>query len=104
VTRVTSKGQVTIPKDIRDKLGVGPGAEIGFREEGGQVVIVPENKSQIPKKKEGEGHGDYVIRVLRQLGKYRVKDPLSGRTTDDIIEDLRGYRDDANDPGYKRRS
>ena len=26
--RVTTKGQVTIPKGIRDRLGIGPGSEI----------------------------------------------------------------------------
>jgi len=28
--RVTTKGQVTIPKEIRDKLGIEPGDEIAF--------------------------------------------------------------------------
>jgi AbrB family looped-hinge helix DNA binding protein len=104
MTRLTSKGQVTIPKDIRDKLGIGPGSDIGFHEEGGQVLIVAENKSQIPAKNAGEAHGDYLIRALRELGKYRVQDELSGQTTDEIMEDLRGYSDDANDPGFKRHS
>jgi AbrB family looped-hinge helix DNA binding protein len=27
---VTSKGQVTIPKDIRDRLGIEPGSEVSF--------------------------------------------------------------------------
>lgn len=31
--RVTTKGQVTIPKYIRDELGIEPGDEITFRED-----------------------------------------------------------------------
>ena len=30
-TTMTSKGQVTIPKPIRDHLGIGPGSKIRFR-------------------------------------------------------------------------
>ena len=32
VPRVTTKGQVTIPKEIRDELGIEPGDEIAFEE------------------------------------------------------------------------
>jgi antitoxin PrlF len=28
--RVTRKGQVTIPKEVRDKLGISPGSEVEF--------------------------------------------------------------------------
>lgn len=37
--RMTSKGQVTIPKHIREKLGVQPGDDIGFREEGPAMIV-----------------------------------------------------------------
>ena len=37
--RLTEKGQVTIPKRIRDKLGVGPGSEVEFVEHGDGVVL-----------------------------------------------------------------
>lgn len=30
--RVTTKGQVTIPKEIRDRLGIRPGDEVSFEE------------------------------------------------------------------------
>jgi AbrB family looped-hinge helix DNA binding protein len=29
-TRVTSKGQVTIPKPVRDRLGINPGSKVDF--------------------------------------------------------------------------
>ncbi len=38
--RVTQKGQVTIPKPIRDKLGIGPGSEVEFVDEGEDGVRV----------------------------------------------------------------
>ena len=42
--RLTSKGQVTIPKRIRDYLGLKPGSEVEFRYAGdGRIVqIVPQ--------------------------------------------------------------
>ena len=36
---VTEKGQVTIPKRIRDATGVAPGSEVAFSVEGNRIVI-----------------------------------------------------------------
>lgn len=39
---LTSKGQITIPKEVRDKLGLKPGALVRFIiDEAGQVAISP---------------------------------------------------------------
>lgn len=39
---VTSKGQITLPKDIREHLNVGPGDRVDFVvEENGRVVVRP---------------------------------------------------------------
>lgn len=38
---VTGKGQVTIPKHIRQAAGVGPGSEVTFSLEGNKIVITP---------------------------------------------------------------
>ena len=38
--RVTSKGQVTIPQEIRDKYGFLPQTEVTFVEEGERVYLV----------------------------------------------------------------
>ncbi|MQB45704.1 AbrB/MazE/SpoVT family DNA-binding domain-containing protein [Rhizobium sp. ICMP 5592] len=48
-TTVTAKGQVTIPKAVRDLLGIGPGSRVDFRRAAdGSVVVVPldTNKQQ----------------------------------------------------------
>jgi antitoxin PrlF len=37
--RVTSKGQVTVPKAVRDALGIEEGDEIVFRVEGSRAVL-----------------------------------------------------------------
>ena len=39
--RVGAKGQVVIPKDLRDDLGLQPGAEVDFERDGQSVRIVP---------------------------------------------------------------
>lgn len=40
LAKVTSKGQVTIPIDIRKKLGIKEGDKILFVEEGNQIIMV----------------------------------------------------------------
>ena len=37
--RVTSKGQVTVPKSVRDALGIEEGDEVVFRVEGSRAVL-----------------------------------------------------------------
>lgn len=40
---ITSKGQLTVPKEIRTALGVGPGDRLAFRiHEDGVVTVEPE--------------------------------------------------------------
>jgi len=42
--RVTTKGQVTIPRNIRELLGITSETEIDFQEEGGKFYIVKTDK------------------------------------------------------------
>jgi AbrB family looped-hinge helix DNA binding protein len=45
-TNLTSKGQVTVPKSIRDYLGLKPGSPVIFeRVPGGEVVLRPAGKA-----------------------------------------------------------
>lgn len=37
--RVSEKGQVTIPKELRDGLGIGNGTEVTFERHGEQLII-----------------------------------------------------------------
>jgi antitoxin PrlF len=46
VATLTSKGQVTIPKDVRDQLHLGVGGRVDFRVDvrSGTATLVPLNK------------------------------------------------------------
>lgn len=41
LSSVTSKGQVTIPKSIRDDLGIHPNDRVSFIREGNRVILEP---------------------------------------------------------------
>ena len=40
--KITSKGQVTIPQDIRERYGFLPGTDVHFVDDGGEVRLVKE--------------------------------------------------------------
>lgn len=49
-TIVTSKGQVTIPKEVRDRLGIKPGTAIDFQmTEDGRIVIAKAGRKTKPR-------------------------------------------------------
>ncbi|WP_225332667.1 AbrB/MazE/SpoVT family DNA-binding domain-containing protein [Halomicrobium urmianum] len=48
--RVTSKGQVTIPKEIREELGIDPGDEVAFEPTDGGYEI----RKRAPTTEDGE--------------------------------------------------
>ncbi|MFT4188193.1 MAG: AbrB/MazE/SpoVT family DNA-binding domain-containing protein [Aeromicrobium sp.] len=46
IATVTSKGQVTIPKDVREELGLEPGTHLSFtRTESGDFVVSRASRS-----------------------------------------------------------
>ena len=38
-SKVTAQGQISVPADIRKKLGVGPGSTLAWDEEDGKIVV-----------------------------------------------------------------
>ena len=38
-SKLTSQGQISVPAEIRRKLGVGPGAVLEWDEEGGKIIV-----------------------------------------------------------------
>ena len=52
--RVTTKGQVTIPLEIRERLSIHPGTDVDFAVEGNVVTLVPTKRSQMRGKRDVE--------------------------------------------------
>lgn len=38
-SRVTAQGQISIPAEVRRRLGVGPGSVIEWDDDGGQIIV-----------------------------------------------------------------
>jgi AbrB family looped-hinge helix DNA binding protein len=58
--RVTQKGQVTIPLEVRRALGIHPGTEVQFRieEQGVRLVVDPERAAEEIAGMRGAGGGE----------------------------------------------
>ena len=79
--RVTSKGQVTIPKPLRQRVGIGPGTEVEFAEKGGELVIRKATGRNLSPDRDEEFES-YLARVSGTLD--------LGMSTDEYMELLRG--------------
>ncbi|MBM4381875.1 MAG: AbrB/MazE/SpoVT family DNA-binding domain-containing protein [Deltaproteobacteria bacterium] len=77
--RVTAKGQVTIPVEIREKLGLLPNCEVEFELSGNAVRI---RRARRAKK---SSRGRSLVERLRGRGGVRL-------TTDEILALTRGPR------------
>lgn len=58
--RVTRKGQVTIPLEVRRALGIAAGSEVGFQldGDGARLVLDPERAAEEIARMRGAGEGD----------------------------------------------
>ena len=75
--RMTVKGQVTIPIEMREKLGLLPNSEVEFDLVGDSV--------RIRKAKTGKSRGQRMLEAMRKATK-----PRSGMTTDQLMALTRG--------------
>jgi AbrB family looped-hinge helix DNA binding protein len=82
IAKVTSKGQVTIPRDIRVKMGLKKGDKILFFEEDGKYILqnsasVALKNFQDSMKSEAENAGfndpDDVVRYIKSRRKEKKK-------------------------------
>ena len=73
MARVTSKGQITLPKEVRDRLGIHPGSEVEFEIEDGRAIM----------------HKRVSEEAIERWQGY-LKGKLRTDRTDELMDELRG--------------
>ena len=71
--RVTTKGQVTVPKKLRERFGINTETEVEFRDQKGQLVLAKKEPSSA---------------IARIRG--RIKRLPFGKDVDDYVKSTRG--------------
>jgi AbrB family looped-hinge helix DNA binding protein len=74
--RITSKGQITIPQDIRNKFGFLPGMEVDVIAEGNKALIVKSRREN---------------RFMNWLGRGKRRSKIE---IDQMVEEIRGRFDE----------
>ncbi len=77
MSKITSKGQVTIPKEIRDRFGLLPGTEVEFVERNGGA--------EVRKRPGSPSRGDRIVERLRNASGGDI-----AISTDEIMALTRG--------------
>jgi antitoxin PrlF len=69
---VTSKGQITLPKQVRNALGIEPGSQVEFEVQGGVAIM----RKRLPP---------------RALGRWRgyLRTEANAPSTDEVVQGLR---------------
>lgn len=78
VSRVTSKGQITIPKAVRERLNLTEGDKVAFIEKDGNIVITKSS----------------VIALCTFLDSISQEAKAKGITEEDLLGDLEQVREE----------
>jgi AbrB family looped-hinge helix DNA binding protein len=76
--RITAKGQVTIPQDVRERAGLMPGTDVQFEIEAGVVRLFKAKRGTVRKTR-----GQKLVDGLRGRGDFKM-------STDEIVALMRG--------------
>ncbi|HEY0327834.1 MAG TPA: AbrB/MazE/SpoVT family DNA-binding domain-containing protein [Rhodopseudomonas sp.] len=75
-TTVTTKGQITLPKKVRDAAGIKPGDKVEVRNTASGGIFIGKSGSE--------------AEYLKKLQAIAKRYPIRGGTTDEIMLELRG--------------
>ena len=76
--KITSKGQITLPREIRERLGVGSGDTVRFEIGGGEIKVYP----------------DRSFDFTTLIGAAPLSAEWNGLSAAEVIEELRGEPDE----------
>lgn len=74
-SRITAQGQISVPAEVRRRLGVGPGSTLSWDEEDGKIVVKRAKK--------------YTLEDLHKA--TFPEGPPPARTLEELKEGIRGY-------------
>ena len=74
-SKLTAQGQISVPADVRKKLGIGPGSVIEWDEDGGKIVV----------RRKGKFSSEDIRRVLFPEG------PPKRRTIKELKQGIERY-------------
>lgn len=80
-TTVTVKGQVTLPKSVRDAVGIKPGDQVEVRATASGGIYIEKPRAV----------GDYAAKLEAIAARYPMG---GGQSTDEIMRELRGDPDE----------
>lgn len=76
--KITSKGQITVPREVRQALGVKAGDKIVFEQKGKEVSVRPVRSESVFAKYRGIGNPEMPSgrkQVLRKVRELRGRGP-----------------------------
>jgi AbrB family looped-hinge helix DNA binding protein len=82
--RVTTKGQVTIPIEIREHLGIQPNTEVKFVLQRGYAIL---EKVKGPGRMKKASRGEALVARMRQVARHTTRSTM---TTDELMALTRG--------------
>lgn len=84
---ISSKGQITVPLEVRQRLGLKAGDRVEFAVENGQTILRPETTEENP-----------FLKYVGALGGFSTREEINAwvsemRDDEDRIEDLKEIRE-----------
>lgn len=105
IAKVTSKGQITIPKEVRDELDLSPGSKVVFLKVGNEMVVRNASvESETLRQRSDELKQRWLAEAAAKydIDLDEVRNRAEGKTTKELLEDVRaGFRKVIEENGLK---